>query len=181
MKTIFLDRDGVINENFGFVSKWSDFKFIDGSVEALQLLTKKNYKIIIVTNQSGIARGYYTVNDFEALTENFSNFCFHNNIQILETLFCPHHKDGVVQAYKKDCYNRKPNPGMFLKASEMYNLNLSEATMVGDSETDIVASSNAGIKKNFLVNTSLSYKVLKLNLKFKIKKNLLEVTKEILS
>ena len=72
MKTIFLDRDGVINENFGYVSKWSDFKFIDGSIEALQLLTKNKFKIIIVTNQSGIARGYYTVNDFETLTKNFS-------------------------------------------------------------------------------------------------------------
>lgn len=179
MKTIFLDRDGVINEDTGYVGYWKDFKFINGSIEALQKLTKNNIRIIIVTNQSGIARGYYTINDFETLTKKFVEFCSKNQIEILNTFFCPHHIEGILDRYAKHCNSRKPNPGMFLRAAKIYNINLKKAIMVGDKLTDIIASSNAGIKRNFLVNTD-KINVFNKNIDFEIKANLLEVTNEIL-
>ena len=180
MKTIFLDRDGVINEDLGYVSSWNNFKFIHGSIEALQKLTKFNFNLIIVTNQSGIARGYYSEDDFKKLQEKFLNFCLNNNINILDIFYCPHHKDGIINPYVKDCINRKPNSGMFFRASKRHKINLSKAYMVGDKITDIIASSNAGIKNNFLVNTTIKEKMIDLNFNFEIKKNLLEVTKHIL-
>ena len=179
MKTIFLDRDGVINEDIGYIGHWRDFKFINGSVKALQKLTKNHFRIIIVTNQSGIARGYFTKDNFETLTKKFVEFCNQNQIEILNTFFCPHHIEGIVDHYSKHCNDRKPNPGMFLRAAKIYNINLKKAIMVGDKLTDIIASSNAGIKKNFLVNTDKINAINK-NINFEIKANLLEVTNEIL-
>ena len=179
MKTIFLDRDGVINEDLGYVGHWKDFQFIDGSVKALQKLTKNHFKIIIVTNQSGIARGYFTKGDFETLTKKFVEFCNQNQIEILNTFFCPHHIEGVVDSYSKHCNDRKPNPGMFIRAAKIYKINLKKAIMVGDKLTDVIASSNAGIKKNFLVNVDKKNLVYK-NIDFEIKANLLDVTNQIL-
>ncbi|MDC1210243.1 HAD-IIIA family hydrolase, partial [Pseudomonadota bacterium] len=96
MKTIFLDRDGVINEDSGYVHNWDKFKFIDGSLKALQLLTKNNFNIIIVTNQAGIAKGFYTEIDFKNLSSEFLRFCSQNKIKIMDTFYCPHHIDGVI-------------------------------------------------------------------------------------
>jgi len=181
MRTIFLDRDGVINTDFGYVNKWSDFKLIKGTLEALQLLTKHNFNIIILTNQAGIAKGFYTENDFKKLTNKFHIFCMQNDIKILDTLFCPHHKDGIVKEYAKDCDNRKPKSGMFFRASALHKVELTKAIMVGDNITDIIGSTNAGINNNFIVNSD--YKNFKFNNKinFKIKENLFEVVKEILN
>jgi D-glycero-D-manno-heptose 1,7-bisphosphate phosphatase len=179
MKTIFLDRDGVINRDFGYVNKWKDFEFIEGSLEALQILTKNEFSIIIVTNQAGIAKGLYTENDFQKLTNDFYFFCLKNNVKILDTFYCPHHKDGTVKKYTKSCKNRKPNSGMFLKAAKIYNIELTKAIMVGDNITDITASISAGIRNNYLVKPDLTKEKLSNELKFTIKENLLSVTREI--
>ena len=179
MKTIFLDRDGVINKDHGYVYKWENFDFIPGSLKALQILTKYNYKIIIVTNQAGIARGYYTENDFKILTDQFNNFCKNNNITILDTLYCPHHKDGKIKEYIKDCECRKPSPGMFYKASKIHKINLNESIMVGDNFTDLIASSKAGITKNFLVNKNHNFKKINIRLLFTFKYDLISVIRNI--
>ena len=179
MKTIFLDRDGVINEDHGYVHKWDNFDFIPGSLKALQILTKHEYKIIIITNQAGIARGYYTEYDFKTLTNQFYNFCKINDVKILDTIYCPHHKDGKIKKYIKDCRCRKPNPGMFYKASKKHKINLNESIMVGDHFTDLIASSNAGVIKNFLVNKNYNLKNNNLKLAFTFKSDLLSVIREI--
>ena len=106
MRTIFLDRDGVINEDFGYVYKWADFKFIDGSLKALQILTKNQFNIIIVTNQAGIAKGFYTEADFKKLSSEFLNFCLQKKIKIMDIFFCPHHIDAVIPEYNKLCKNK---------------------------------------------------------------------------
>lgn len=180
MKTIFLDRDGVINEDFGYVHQWKDFKFIEGSLKALQLLTKNNFHIIIVTNQAGIAKGLYNEIDFKHLTSEFLNFCVNNKVKILDTFFCPHHIDGVIPKYSIACSNRKPESGMFLKASKLYDIDMKSSIMVGDNITDILASVNAGIKENYLVNNKKLNTDLEKKINFKIKKNLINVTEEIL-
>ena len=179
MNTIFLDRDGVINEDYGYVNKWENFVFIPGSLEALQILSKNNFKIIVVTNQAGIARGYYTEKDFKNLTDKFDDFCRKKDIRIHDTFYCPHHADGVVKKYSKACNFRKPNSGMFLKAIKKYKINVRNAIMVGDNMTDLIASSNVGIKHNFLVNQKKAIKSSKIKVNFEKRPELLSVVKEI--
>lgn len=181
MKTIFLDRDGVINKDFGYVHKWKDFELINGTLLALQILTKHNFNIIIVTNQAGIAKGFYSENDFILLTQQFEKFCLKNNIKILHTFYCPHHKDGVIKKYTKDCKNRKPSSGMFFEAAKIYNIDLKKAIMVGDNYTDITASRSAGIKTNFLIKPNPTEDDLNNQVSFTIKDNLLSVTNELCS
>ncbi|MDB2700661.1 HAD family hydrolase [Alphaproteobacteria bacterium] len=179
MKTIFLDRDGVINKDFGYVNKWDDFELINGALEALQILTTNKFNIIIVTNQAGIAKGFYTENDFKKLTNQFENFCLNNNIKILHTFYCPHHKDGVIKKYAIDCKSRKPNSGMFFKAAKLYNIDLEKAIMVGDNDTDIAASKGAGIKTNYLIKSNSTKEDLNNKVTFSIRENLLSIINEI--
>ena len=105
MKVIFLDRDGVVNQEIGYLYKTSDFKFIDGIFQACKYFQSHNYKIIIITNQSGISRGYYSENDFKILTEWMLKQFLINDINILDVLHCPHGPES-------NCSCRKPNPGM---------------------------------------------------------------------
>lgn len=179
MKTVFLDRDGVINKDYGYVNKWEDFIFIAGSLEALEILSQKKFRIIIVTNQAGIAKGYYTENDFKILTRRFNSFCKDKGIIICDTFYCPHHIDGVVEKYRTVCNSRKPYSGMFLKAIKKHKINVKDSLMVGDKMTDLIASSNAGIEINFLVSEKKKISNSKPKIKFKVRPNLLSIVKEI--
>ena len=152
MKALFLDRDGVINHDYGHVHTWDKFDFIDGSLDALYALSKLKIKIIIVTNQAGIAKGYYTESLLHKLHNKLDNFFNENNIVIEDYFYCPHHKEGIIPKYKICCNCRKPRSGMFFEARKKYNLDLSECIMVGDKISDIIAAQSAGIKKSFLVN-----------------------------
>ena len=180
MKTIFLDRDGVINHDFGYVHQWDNFEIIDGSIDALKILTKRKFGIIIITNQAGIAKGLFSENQFLHLTKKFNEFCLINNIKIVDTIYCPHHKDGIVKKYSKDCFNRKPNPGMFFKAAKLHSANLSKSIMVGDRITDIIAATKAGIKRKVLINPDNNTPTYEQNLNFDVKKNLITVVEDII-
>ena len=146
MKAIFLDRDGVINQDMNYVYKIKDFKFIDGIFDTCNVFQSLKYQIIIITNQSGIARGYYQEKDFHILTkwmlEQFNN----KGIKILDVFFCPH---GPYST----CKCRKPKPGMFLEARDKYNINMQDSWLIGDRELDITAANAAGIKKTILINS----------------------------
>ena len=150
MKAVFLDRDGVINEDFGYVGKKEDFKFKDGIFELLKLLKTKNYQIFIVTNQSGIARKYYSEDDFHKLMKWMINEFQKQNIEIKDYDFCPHHPDITGE-----CECRKPKPAMILNLSQKYNIDLKNSIMIGDNLSDIESAKNAGIKKRYLVKDSL--------------------------
>ena len=133
IKTIFLDRDGVINEEVNYLFKKQDFKFIDGVFEACKYFLDMDYEIIIVTNQSGISRGYYTLKDYQILT-NWITLQFNKkSIKLLDIFHCPH-----GPGYTCDC--RKPKPGMFLKAKAKHNTDMEKSWMIGDKETDIEAA-----------------------------------------
>ena len=146
IKTIFLDRDGVINKETGYLHKIEDFKFINGVFEACQHYEQLGYKIVIVTNQSGISRGYYSEDDFRNITDWMITQFNKNNIQILDTFHCPHLPDS-------GCNCRKPKPGMLLEAKKKYNINMLESWMIGDKETDITAAISSGIINTILVKS----------------------------
>ena len=146
IKTIFLDRDGVINKEVNYLYQIEKFKFIDGVFEACLHFQKLNYKIIIVSNQSGIARGYYSEKDYKKLTSWMLNQFELKSISILGAFYCPHDPDSK-------CNCRKPKPGMFIDAKHKHNISMEESWMIGDKETDISAANNAGIKKTILVKS----------------------------
>ncbi len=162
MKAAVLDRDGVINEDFGYVGKIEDFKFKEGIFELLKLLQELGFTLFIVTNQSGIARGYYTEDDFYKLTQWMIEEFKKLGIEIKDVRFCPHHPDITGE-----CECRKPKPGMILDLSEKYGIDLKNSIMIGDSNRDIEAAINAGIKKTYLVENSLFDIIEKLKKEYK--------------
>jgi len=146
IKTIFLDRDGVVNKEVRYLYRLSDFEFIDGIFDACLYFQKLEYKIVIITNQSGIARGYYNENDYRKLTEWMLGQFNDNGINILDTFYCPHDPASL-------CECRKPKPGMFIEAKDKYNISMKDSWMIGDSESDIKAANAAGISKTILVRS----------------------------
>ena len=150
MKAVFLDRDGVVNEDFGYVGKIEDFKFKDGIFELLKLLQDLGYALFIVTNQSGIARGYYSKEDFLKLSEWMIEELKKRDLFIKDIEYCPHHPDITGE-----CECRKPKPGMILNLAKKYNITLKDSILIGDKLSDIEAGKNVGIKKLYLVEHSL--------------------------
>jgi D-glycero-D-manno-heptose 1,7-bisphosphate phosphatase len=151
-KALFLDRDGVINSDSGYVHTIEDFHFIDGIFELCQKAISSGYLIIIVTNQAGIGRGLYTLEDFNILTQWMCQTFLVNNVIITEVYYSPFHPTCGIGKYKKDHETRKPKPGMILNAANKYNLNLKDSVLIGDSLTDIKAGQSAGIEKNIFFN-----------------------------
>ncbi|OUU26483.1 MAG: hypothetical protein CBB97_07860 [Candidatus Endolissoclinum sp. TMED37] len=181
MKALFLDRDGVINHDYGHVHTWDKFDFIDGSLDALYALSNLKIKIIIVTNQAGIAKGYYTERLLHKLHKKLDIFFNEKNIFIEDYFYCPHHEEGIIPKYKICCNCRKPKSGMFFKARKKYKLDLSECIMIGDKISDIIAAQSAGIKKNFLVNNHANDAFNFSNKNYTKKKNLLDCVEDICS
>ena len=150
---IFLDRDGVINEDTGYVSQVDDFHFLPGAIEAMQLLKKKGYLLVVVTNQSGIARGYFTEDDFMNLTEWMDWSLADRDVDLDGIYFCPHHPTAGVGEYRQECNCRKPAPGMLLDAAKDLKIDLANSYMVGDKAGDLQAAKAAGVGHKVLVRT----------------------------
>ena len=146
LKTIFLDRDGVINKEVNYLHKIDDFEFIDGIFDTCQHFQSLGYRIIIITNQSGIYRGYYTEDDYQKLTQWMLTQFENKNINILDIFHCPHGPDSTC-----DC--RKPMPGMFLSAKTKHNIDMKQSWMIGDKEVDVIAANEAGIENTILVRS----------------------------
>lgn len=144
---LFIDRDGVVNEDYNYVYKRDDVDFIDGIFPLCRQAMKQNYLIVIVTNQAGIARGYYTEREFCKLSSWMLSKFAAEGVTIASIYACPHHPISRTSQYRKECPNRKPNPGMILAAQLDYNLNLSDSILIGDKFSDIEAGRNAGIRK----------------------------------
>ena len=147
IKTIFLDRDGVINKDVNYLYKINDFIFIDGIFDACKHFEKLGYKIIVVTNQSGIHRKLYTENDYQKLTQWMLSQFKKNHINIFDIYHCPH-------GPKSNCRCRKPKAGMLIKAQSQYGINMESSWIIGDKNRDILAGINAGIKNTILLSNS---------------------------
>ena len=146
MKILFLDRDGVINREINYLHKISDFEFIEGVFESLKYIQNLGYKLIIVSNQSGIGRGMYDLKDFETLNNWMLKEFEKYNIKILDVYICPHSPD-------ENCSCRKPKDGLFRIAFSEYKVEKKSSWMIGDSERDIVAARKAGIENTILVRS----------------------------
>ena len=155
-KALFLDRDGVINHDTGYVHSVKDFNFISGIFNLCKKALSKDYLIIVITNQSGIGRGLYTLNDFNYLTNWMCGEFAQNDILITKVYHSPYHPIHGLGEYKKDHHTRKPHPGMVHMATKDYGLNLSKSVLIGDKHTDIQAGQNAGIKTNILFDRNCS-------------------------
>lgn len=142
---LFLDRDGVINIEKNYLHKQEDFEFIDGIFELCRYYQDKGYLLVVVTNQSGIARGYYTQMDFAKLTFWMMDAFARQGIEISQVYHCPHHPD-----ISGECECRKPKPGMLLQAAGELNISLEDSVLVGDSERDIEAAHSAGLRESYL-------------------------------
>ncbi|WP_338960497.1 D-glycero-beta-D-manno-heptose 1,7-bisphosphate 7-phosphatase [Fusobacterium nucleatum] len=155
-KVIFLDRDGTINVEKDYIYKSEDLVFEEGSIEALKTFKNLGYILIVVSNQSGIARGYFTEADLNIFNNNMNEILKKNGVEITEFYCCPHHPDGIGK-YKKVCECRKPNNKMIEDAIEKYNIDRAKSYMIGDKISDI----GAGLKSNLktvLVKTGYGLK-----------------------
>jgi len=144
-RAIFLDRDGIINVDSGYVHKIEDFKFTSGIFKTLQYLQKQGYLLVIVTNQSGIARGYYDEQAYMDLTIHMMEKLSLKGISIKGVYHCPHGPD-------EGCRCRKPRSGMFKVAQKEFKLDMKNSWMIGDKESDMKAGVNAGVKNRILLS-----------------------------
>ena len=154
-KVLFLDRDGVINKDVSYLYKIADLQWVDGAKEALKLAHDSGYELIVVTNQSGVARGYYKETDVQILHDYMGNELFKAGAPILHFYYCPHHKDGTVERYAVDCNCRKPKPGMILQAIKDFDVDVEHSFLIGDSQRDVDASEAAGIKGYLFTESNL--------------------------
>jgi len=149
-KVIFIDRDGVINKEIGYLYRIQDFEFIDGVFDTCKHFLSLGYEIIIITNQSGIARGFYKEEDFLKLNKWMLEKFYKKDIRIHDVFHCPHGPED-------NCNCRKPKPGLFLKAIKKYSVDINKSWMIGDKETDIQSARDAGIGKTIIVKTGHSF------------------------
>lgn len=152
-KAIFLDRDGTINKEVNYLFRPDDLILINGTAEAIRIFHELGYKVIIITNQAGIARGYYEQQDVVRLHKYINDILAEQGALIDYYYYCPHHPEGIVKQYKKICKCRKPHIGMIEQAVKDFDIDLSESIIVGDKEIDVQTGKNAGMKKSVLVRT----------------------------
>ena len=156
---MFLDRDGVINLNHGYVHDTERFEFIDGIFEVARAAHASGYKLIVITNQSGIGRGYYSEPQFHQLTEWMCNKFLNAGAPIEKVYFSPFHPTAGYGAYKKDDVSRKPRPGMIHQAKLEINLDLRSSILIGDKASDIQAGIVAGVGLNILFAQKQPYEL----------------------
>ncbi|WP_077284870.1 D-glycero-beta-D-manno-heptose 1,7-bisphosphate 7-phosphatase [Cognaticolwellia aestuarii] len=152
-KALFLDRDGIINVDHGYVHKIEDFEFVDGIFDLCRLAVSKGYQIFVITNQAGIARGYYDKVTFETLSNWMVDVFNDQGITVSKVYYCPHHPSKGVNEFVMPCNCRKPEPGMIIQAQQEFSLDLTESIFIGDKPSDMQAASNAGIKTRILIDS----------------------------
>jgi D-glycero-D-manno-heptose 1,7-bisphosphate phosphatase len=144
---LFLDRDGVLNEDHGFVYRWEDFRWIPGAREVVAAFNRAGWLVIVVTNQSGVGRGFYSEDAVNALHARMSEDLAGAGAHIDAFYYAPHHPDAPVEAYRHpDPPLRKPNPGMILQALADWPIDREASLLIGDKPSDLEAALRAGIK-----------------------------------
>ena len=162
IKVFFFDRDGVLIKNYGYVYESSKVKWLKGSISAIKFLNKKKIKVIVITNQSGIGRGYFSEKDLEKfhlfLNKNIKKY----DAKIDDFFYCPYHPRAKIKRYKRNTNLRKPGNGMLLKAIKKYNVNPDQCLMIGDEKKDFLSAKKTKIRFEYKKNVSLENQVKKL-------------------
>ena len=152
-RAAFIDRDGVINEERNYDHRIEDFVLLPGAIAGLRLLQEAGFALVVVTNQAGIGRGLYTVDDYRRLEEHMVERLGESGIRLDGIYFCPHHPTKGIGDFKLDCDCRKPAPGMLLRAARELGLDLSRSVLVGDKVSDLQAGRAAGLARCVLVRS----------------------------
>tara|TARA_B100001027_G_scaffold195113_1_gene151286 strand:+ start:768 stop:1271 length:504 start_codon:yes stop_codon:yes gene_type:complete len=162
IKTFFFDRDGVLIKNYGYVYEPSKVKWLKGSIPAIRYLNKKKIKVAVITNQSGIGRGYFTEKDLEKfhlfLNKNLKTY----GAKIDDFFHCPYHPKAKIKKYRKKTNLRKPGNGMLLKAIKKYKINPNQCFMIGDEKKDFLSAKKTKIKFEYKKKYSLENQVKKI-------------------
>lgn len=153
---LFLDRDGVLNEDQGYVHRWEDFRWIPGAKETVAAFNRAGWLVIVVTNQSGVGRGYYTEDDMHALHRRVDAELAQAGAHIDAWYFCPMHPDAKLERYRHpDPPNRKPNPGMILQALQDWPIDAAASLLIGDKPSDLEAALRAGLRGELFTGGNL--------------------------
>ena len=150
-KAVFIDKDGTLIEDVPYNVDPERIEFTEGALDALSILKSLGYLLIVVSNQSGVARGYFQEKNLEAMKTKLQQMASDAGIALDDFFFCPHHPDGKIAEYAIECECRKPRPGMLLTAAAEYNIDLSRSWMIGDILNDVEAGNRAGCK-TILIN-----------------------------
>lgn len=145
-KAVFLDRDGTLNQDSGYIAKPEDFHLYPFVIEALTKLKKLNYKLFVVTNQSGVARGYYTGKDVDKIHGKLKQLLAKNDIYLDDIFYAPYHKDGIKAPYNVEHPDRKPGLGLFKKCLQKYDIKIKASFMIGDKYSDIAFGKKAHLQ-----------------------------------
>jgi len=143
-RAVFLDRDGVIIEDVPYLSSTEKIKLISGAAQGIRLLNKLNFKVIIITNQSAVARGLVTEEELSEIHKELIRKLEDQGAKIDALYYCPHHPQGRIKQFRKVCVCRKPSPGMILKAAKEYSIDLGSSYMIGDKLSDVQSARKAG-------------------------------------
>lgn len=155
-RALFLDRDGVINVDHGHVHRKEDFEFIDGIVDLVRRANAAGWVVVVVTNQAGIAKGYYGEADFHVLMEWMCQQFEQQGARIDAVYHCPHHPEfGALES--RQCHCRKPGPDMLLQAAAQWHLDLPHSVLIGDKPTDMAAASAAGVGAAYLFEADFGH------------------------
>lgn len=180
-RAIFLDRDGTINVEKNYLYRISDFEFLPGVLEGLKLLQDAGYILVIITNQSGIGRGFYTEQDFHILNKWMLQTLKAQGINIAKVYFCPHLPDAPIANYRKDCECRKPKLGMYLKAIQEFDIDIQHSYAIGDKIRDCAICEKTECRGFLIGNNEKETTIATVKegniLRVKYAKNLLECAK----
>lgn len=153
-RALFLDRDGIINLDHGYVHRKENFEFVPGIFDLCRAACALDLRIVVVTNQAGIGRGLFTEQEFAELTGWMKQRFSEERAPILDVYHCPAHAEHGIGEYQFESYDRKPNPGMFLRASRIHDIDLERSIMLGDKASDLVAAFNAGVETRILLRSA---------------------------
>ena len=151
-KAIFLDRDDTLIDDPGYINSPDQVKLLDGAAKALEELSDMGYKLVIISNQSAVARGIVTEKTLAKIHERLEQLLIEKGVRLDGIYYCPYHVEGVIEKYRKESENRKPNPGMILKAANDMDINCDISWMIGDKENDVEAGLRAGCKTILIDN-----------------------------
>ena len=152
---VFFDRDGVLNQDKGYVHKIGDWVWIEGAINTIKRFNDANYWVFVVTNQSGVGRGLYTEEDINQIHDHMRSELIEQGAKIDDIRYCPHHTDAKINAYKAECNWRKPGSGMLQDLISSWSVDKENSLLIGDKETDLQAARNIQIEALFFEGGNL--------------------------